>query len=148
MDREEIAMLVGKLHAKAVALDAETDGLVPVSKAAEKAKVSAVTVVHMILGSFLERVFRLAGQEGIAALRVDLAEVKRHRAFCTVGLSTVEAFASLKISRNILWRLVDRCPGKVSLSVNRLLKKSGWKDVIPVAGAGRRVARRCERRVQ
>ncbi|MDF0603487.1 hypothetical protein P1J78_22405, partial [Psychromarinibacter sp. C21-152] len=32
--------------------------------------------------------------------------------------------------------------------INRLLKKSGWKDVIPVAGAGRRVARRCERRVQ
>ncbi|MDF0602230.1 hypothetical protein P1J78_15930, partial [Psychromarinibacter sp. C21-152] len=35
----------------------------------------------------------------------------------------------------------------VAMALNRLLKKSGWKDVIPVAGAGRRVARRCERRV-
>lgn len=117
VDREEIAMLVGKLHAKAVALDAEADGLVPVSKAAEKAKVPAVTVVHMILGGFLERVFRLAGQDGIAALRVDLAEIKRHRELCTVGLSTLEALASLKISRNILWRLVDGCAEEVSLSV-------------------------------
>ncbi|PFG63990.1 TniQ protein [Thioclava sp. ES.031] len=118
VDRDEIAMLVGKLHAKAVELDSENDGLVPVSKAAEKAKVPAVTVVHMILGGFLERVFRLAGQDGIAAVRVDPAEVKRHRATCSKGLSAMEAFAALKISRNILWRLVDRCPEEVSLAVN------------------------------
>ncbi|PKQ12266.1 MAG: hypothetical protein CVT70_10400 [Alphaproteobacteria bacterium HGW-Alphaproteobacteria-1] len=118
VDREEIAMLVGKLHAKAVELDGETGGLVPVSKAAEKAKVPGMTVVHMILGGFLERVFRLAGQEGIAALRVDPAEVKRYRATCSKGLSAMEAFAALKITRNILWRLVDRCPEEVSLSVN------------------------------
>ena len=117
VDSEELAKLVGKLHATAVELDSEVGGLVPVSKAAEKAKMPAVTVVHMILGRFLERVFRVAGQEGIAALRVDPAEVKQHRAFCTVGLSTAEAFASLKISRNLLWRLVDRCPEEVSLSV-------------------------------
>lgn len=118
VDREEIAMLVGKLHAKAVELDVENSGLVPVSKAAEKAKVPAVTVVHMILGSFLERVFRLAGQDGIAALRVDPEEVKRHRSFCSTGLSAMDAFASLKISKTIGWCLVDRSPDEVSLAVN------------------------------
>lgn len=117
VDRDEIAVLVGKLHAKAVELGAETDRLVPVSKAAEKAKVPAVTVVHMILGSFLERVFRLAGQNGIAALRVDPDEVKRHRSFCSTGLSAMDAFASLKISKTIGWCLVDRSPEEVSLAV-------------------------------
>lgn len=118
VDSEEIAGLVGKLHAKAVELGVETDELVSVSKAAEKAKVPAVIVVHMILGGFLERVFRLADQDGIEALRVDPAEVKRHRASCTKGLSSMEAFASLKISKEIGWCLVDRWPKEVSLSVD------------------------------
>ncbi|WP_370304037.1 hypothetical protein, partial [Pseudooceanicola sp.] len=118
VDRNEIAMLVGKLHAKAVELGVETDGLVAVSKAAEKAKLPAITVLHMILGGFLERVFRLAGYDGIAGLRVDPEEVKRHRATCAKGLSVMEAFASLKISKDILWRLVDRSAEEVSLAVN------------------------------
>lgn len=118
VDRDEIAVLVGKLHAKAVELNAETVGLVPISKAAEKAKVPAVTVVHMILGGFLERVFRLAGEDGIAALRVDPSEIKRHRAICLKGLSPMEAFASLKISKTIGWCLVERSPEEVSLAVH------------------------------
>ncbi|MBL3562929.1 helix-turn-helix domain-containing protein [Rhodovulum sulfidophilum] len=105
VDCEEVAMLVGKLHAKAVELDTETDGLVPVSKAAEKAKVPAITVVHMILGGFLERVFRLAGQDGVAALRVDPVEIKQHRSACSEGSSPTEAFSSLKISKTIGWCL-------------------------------------------
>ncbi|WP_422072041.1 TniQ family protein [Tranquillimonas rosea] len=125
VDCKEIAMLVGKLHAKAVELGAETDGLVPVSKAAEKAKVPAITVVHMILGGFLECVFRLAGQDGIVALRVDPEEIKRHRATCAKGLSVMEAVASLKISKNILWGLVDRYPEEVSLAVNWIVGPDG-----------------------
>ncbi|WP_051203053.1 hypothetical protein [Sediminimonas qiaohouensis] len=118
VDCGEVAMLVGKLHARAVALVAETDELVPVSKAAEKAKVPAVTVLHMILGGFLDRVFRLVGQNGIAALRVDPVEVKQHSAFCTPGLSPSEAFRALKIPREVGWCLVERCPKEVSLAVN------------------------------
>ena len=118
VDCDEIAMLVGKLHARADKQNAETDGLVPISKAAEKAKVRAVTVVHMVLGGFLESVFRLAGQNGVAALRVDPVEVKRHAAVCTDGLSPMAAFGALKIPKDLGWRLVDRCPDEVSLAVH------------------------------
>jgi hypothetical protein len=118
VDREEIAMLVGKLQAKSAELNAETAALVPISKAAEKAKVRAITVVHMILGGFLERVFRLKGQDGISALRVDPAEVKQHAAACMAGLQPAAAFGALKIPRDVGWRLVDRCPKEVSLAVN------------------------------
>lgn len=118
VDREEIAMLVGKLHAKAVELDAETDGLVPVAKAAEKGRVPAITVVHMILGGFLERVFRLSDGDGIGALRVDPMEVKRRAGSCTQGLSPIAVLGSLKIPRDVGWRLADRYPAEVSLAVN------------------------------
>jgi len=118
VDRDEIAMLVGKLHARAVELDIETNKLVPVSKAAEKAKVPAITVLHMILGGFLGQVVRLAGQDGIGALRVDPAEVKQHAKFCTEGLSPMAAFGSLKIPRDVGWRLVDRGSDELSLAIN------------------------------
>lgn len=117
VDRNEIAMLVGKLHATAVEVGMEADGLVPVSKAAEKAKVPAIIVVHMILGGFLERVFRLAGQDGVGALRVDPVEVKSHRGACTGELTPLAAFSSLKIPRDVGWALVDRCPDEMGLAV-------------------------------
>lgn len=118
VDREEIAMLVGRLQAKSTELNAEAAALVPISKAAEKAKVPAITVLHMILGGFVERVFRLKGQEGISALRVDPLEVKQHVAACTTGLQPAVAFGALKIPRDVGWRLVDRSPQVVSLTVN------------------------------
>ncbi|WP_428515269.1 hypothetical protein [Roseovarius sp.] len=118
VDREEIAVLVGKLHATAVELGVESDGLVSVSKAAEKAKVPAITVVHMILGGFVERVFRLAGQDGLGAIRVDPDEVKRHRGACTAGLSPLAAFSTLKLPRDVGWALVGRCPDEMSLAVS------------------------------
>lgn len=118
VDREEIAVLVGKLNATAFELGVERDGLVSVSKAAEKAKVPAITVVHMILGGFLGRVYRMAGQDGVGALRVDPFEVKRHRGACTAGLSPRVAFSTLKIPRDVGWALVDRYPDQMSLAVN------------------------------
>ena len=59
----------------------------------------------------------LGAGDGIAALRVDPGEVKRHRSFCSTGLSAMDAFASLKISKTIGWCLVDRSPEEVSLAV-------------------------------
>ncbi|WP_353346886.1 TniQ family protein, partial [Aquicoccus sp. SU-CL01552] len=75
VDREDLAGLVGRLHAKAVEVDGADDALVPISKAAEKARVQAISVVHMILGGFLERVVRVAAQKGVGALRVDPEEI-------------------------------------------------------------------------
>ncbi|PVA08420.1 hypothetical protein DC366_19375, partial [Pelagivirga sediminicola] len=108
VDEKEIAMLVGKLHAKAVLTEVPLAGLVPISKAAEKAKVPAVIVLHLILGGFLDRVVRLASQEGVGALLVDSDEVKRKKMKATVGLSSVDTFSTLKITREVLWRLVDQ----------------------------------------
>ncbi len=118
VDREEVAKLVGKLHAQAIDMDLVSEELAPISKAAEKAKVPALTVVHLILGGFLGRVVRLTGEQGIGALRVDPAEVKRHAPMLMTGLSPVDAFGALKLPRDVGWRLVDRFPEDVSLPLD------------------------------
>ena len=118
VDSDEIAMLVGRIHANAVELEADSVDLVQISKAAEKAKVPAISVVHMVLGGFFDRVFRLAGRDGIGAIRVDPVEVKRHAVVCTRGVSPMAAFGALRIPREVGWRLVDRCPEEVSLAVD------------------------------
>ncbi len=108
VDQEEIAMLVGKLQAKAVLDKQPSAGMVTISKAAEKAKVPAVTVVHLILGGFLGRVACVDGQKGIGAILVDPDEVKRQKETVIAGMSSMEAFAALKIPKEVGWRLVDR----------------------------------------
>ncbi len=110
-------MLVGKLHAKAVLTEVPLAGLVPISKAAEKAKVPAIIVLHLILGGFLDRVVRFAGQEGIGALLVDPEEVKRKKQCVTVGLSSADAFSPLKIAKEVGWRLVDQYQAIIGLTV-------------------------------
>jgi len=129
VDSEEITKLVGELHAKAVEMDVEADGFAPISKVAEKAKVPAVTVVHMILGGFLERVFRRTGQNGVAALRVDPVEVNRQVAVCTEGFSPMAAFGALKIPRDVGWLLTDRCGEEVSLPVHWIAGPSGDRKI-------------------
>lgn len=103
-------MRVGMLDSSAVEMDSDIDDLVAVSKAAEKAKVPAVTVVHMILGGFLDRVVLLSGRDGIGALRVDPEAARLHGTTCKQGLSPSAAFGALKIPRYVGRCLANRCP--------------------------------------
>ena len=121
VDRDEVAMLVGKLHAKAVLAADPCAGVVTISKAAERAKVPAITVAHLILGGFLEHVVRVVGQEGIGAILVDPDEVKQHARAATWGLSAMEAFSALKIPRNVGWRLVDHHHAVAKLTVTEFM---------------------------
>lgn len=118
VDSEEIAKLVGKLQANATLLGSEVDGLVSISKAAEKAKILGVTVVHMILGRFIDHVFCVTGVEGIAALRVDPAEIKKQASCLSWGCSITEAAGSLKLSPQIVWHLLDHHSEEVSMQVH------------------------------
>ena len=121
VDQEEIAMLVGKLQAKAVLDKQPSAGMVTISKAAEKAKVPAVTVVHLILGGFLDRVARVNDQGGIGSVLVDPDEVKRKKAAVTAGLSSMEAFSALKIPKEVGWRLVDQHHETAQLGVFEII---------------------------
>lgn len=91
--------------------------MVPISKAAEKAKVPAVTVVHLILGGFLDRVACVDGQKGVGAILVDPDEVKIRKGTVTAGMSSMEAFSALKIPKEVGWRLVDHHDETAQLAV-------------------------------
>jgi len=118
VDSEEIAKLVGKLQANATELGSEIDGLVSISKAAEKAKVPGINVVHMILGGSISHVFCVRGVEGIAALRVDPAEIKKQAQSFAWGCPIMEAASSLKLSPKIVWHLLDHHSAEVSMQVH------------------------------
>lgn len=117
VDREEIAMLVGKLLAKAELSREPSAGMVTISKAAERAKVPAVTVVHLILGGFLDRVACVDGEKGVGAMLVDPDEVKIRKGTVTAGMSSMEAFSALKIPKEVFWRLVDHHDETAQLAV-------------------------------
>ena len=130
VDRREIAELVGKLHAVAAPVDMIEERLVSIPKAAEKAKIPGVGIVHLILGGFLQHVVRVAGEDGIGALRVDPDEVKANRSAVTIGLSVMEASAKLKIPAVTGWQLVDRYPAEVSLEAHRVVGPDSQHAVV------------------
>ena len=96
-----------RLRAAAAPVEHAEPGMVPIAKAAEKARVRAIDIVHLILGGFLRRVQRLRALDGISGLLVDPAEVREAAARTLVGISAAEAFGILKMPPASVWALVD-----------------------------------------
>ncbi|MEE4119923.1 MAG: hypothetical protein V2I65_12980 [Paracoccaceae bacterium] len=96
------------------------DGFVSISKAANKVSAPAVDILHLILGGFLREVVRIETEEGIAALRVDPAEIRPLLAEVMTGLSPQQAFAALKIPRAAGWTLTMPDPGTPRLDCIRV----------------------------
>jgi len=108
VDDREIARFLSTMKACANPVDILPAGLVPISKAAEKAKASCVEIMHLVLGGFLSSVVRREDIEGYAAVHVDPDEVRTRIDACMPGLSASAAFARLKIPKSTGWALVDR----------------------------------------
>ena len=98
--------LLDRFRAAAAPVDHAEPGMVPIAKAAEKARVRAIDIVHLILGGCLRRVQRLRALDGIAGLLVDPAEVRAAAARTLVGISVAEAFGILKMPPASVWALV------------------------------------------
>ncbi|KZX97359.1 MULTISPECIES: hypothetical protein [unclassified Sulfitobacter] len=120
VNQAEIALLVSKLHGNSIKLAKADVSLVPIEKAAEIAKVPAVTVVHMILGGLLDQVFCIASELGIAALRVEPAEVNARVSSSPWKNSIMDTAGSLKLSPQIVWRLLERHPKEVSMQPKQI----------------------------
>ena len=108
VDAREVAAFLEKLHACADIIDTVPPEMVPISKAAEKAKATSVDILHLVLGGFITRVVRLAHTSGIAAIHVDPDEVRAEIGICKQGLSASEVFERLNVSRSAGWALVLR----------------------------------------
>jgi hypothetical protein len=84
-----------------------SDDLVPVSKAAERAKISSGEIVHLILGRHLKTVVRKSGGTGIASIFVDSDEVKSAARNLLIGLSFSSAAGCLKMPRQSVLKLAS-----------------------------------------
>lgn len=105
VDARQIASFLAALHAAARPAAEVPDGMVPIAKAAEKASAPSAEIVHLILGGFLSRVMRFEGEKGLAAIRIDPAEVRHVLPRVMVGLSPAEAAARLMLPVQSIWAL-------------------------------------------
>ena len=68
--------LLDRFRAAAAPVDHAEPGMVPIAEAAEKARVRAIDIVHLILGGCLRCVQRLRTLDGTAGLLVHPADVR------------------------------------------------------------------------
>ena len=111
VDSQKIERFLASLVADARSVDAAPIGMVPIAKAAEKAKLLCVEIVHLILGGFLENVARLTKVHGCSSILVDPVEVRLQSRAVLAGMSAFQAFGSLKIPRTSGWALAERHDG-------------------------------------
>jgi len=107
VDHAEIDDFLGRLTAASRPVSHEPAEMVSVRKAAEKAKRPASSVLHLVLGGYLENVARLEANGGIDALRVNPEEVKSAVGQISVGMSIGDACRRLHIPIDAGWSLVD-----------------------------------------
>lgn len=111
VDNLEVERFLEVLRAKAMPVDAVPAGMVPIAKAAEKAKCPCVEIVHLILGGFLANVVRYRDVHGYAAVLVDPDEVRQQIQVLMQDLPASTAFGRLKIPKSTGWTLVSRSEG-------------------------------------
>jgi len=111
VDSFEIERFLGALRAKAMPVDAAHGRVVPISKAAEKAKSSSVEIVHLILSGFLANIVRLRDVHGYAAVLVGPDQVRQQNEVVMQDLPASTAFGRLKIPKSTGWTLVPRSEG-------------------------------------
>lgn len=105
VDAREVEDLLATLEGLSRPVETPPPGLVPIRKAAEKAKTPAVEIVHLVLGGFLEGVVRLRGVAGVDALLFDPGEVRIAIRDHMPGMSASAAFAELRIPNATGWLL-------------------------------------------
>lgn len=111
VDNREVARFLETLQAEARHVDTAPHGMVSIPKAAEKAKLLSVEIVHLILGGFLQNIARLNGLHGYSGVLVDPTEVRRQSEAVLAGMSAFTAFSRLKIPKATGWTLVERRSG-------------------------------------
>ncbi|SFR18861.1 TniQ family protein [Poseidonocella sedimentorum] len=108
IDNRDIERFLLALRASTRPTDKAVEGMVPISKAAEKARLSCMEIVHLVLGGFLQNVARIGEVEGYAAILVDPVEIRTQKALHLPGISASQAFARLKLPKSTGWELVHR----------------------------------------
>ncbi|MCA1777663.1 MAG: TniQ family protein, partial [Loktanella sp.] len=109
-DAEQVAEFLENLLSATRTVATIADDLVPISKAAERAKISSAEILHLILGYHLKTVVRISDSEGIASIFVDSDEVKGCAKTLLIGLTISGAAGCLKMPRQSVAMLASEYP--------------------------------------
>ncbi|MGB3627603.1 MAG: hypothetical protein WA989_17370 [Henriciella sp.] len=104
----DIARFLERLHARARVVGEAPVGMVSIAKAAEKAKMTCIEILHLVLGGFAQKAIRLDGIEGYDAIYVDPIELRAQKAMHLPGMSASDAFGKLKLPKPSGWDLAHR----------------------------------------
>jgi hypothetical protein len=126
IDSDQVTAFLEALRWAARPVPATPEAFVPIAKAAEKAKVPCIDIVHMLLAGFLETAVRLEIVDGYAAIHVDPEEVKAVMKSRMPGLSASAVVDNLALLPADLWTLVD-WPGELSLNTIIVEGKTGHR---------------------
>ena len=124
VSKDAVDQLLADLCALARPVSTVPSGMVPISKAAEKAKAQSVEIMHLILGGFLANVARLQDVDGIATILVDPVEVRAALVAHMPGVSATAVFGKLRIPKATGWELVHR-EGEPRLPSMKIEGKNG-----------------------
>lgn len=111
----QIREFLARLSACGRQVDAVPSGLVPIAKAAEKAKLPGVDILHLVLGEYLSDVIIRSTAEGVAAVHVDPAEVAEMATAHLTGLSPSATAARLRLPPRTIWAILDDHEGSAFL---------------------------------
>ncbi|MBB1499272.1 TniQ family protein [Paracoccus sp. MC1862] len=125
-DASHVADFLVALRRNAMMVGTAPDGVVSISKAAEKAKVPCYAIVHLILGGYLQRVFQLADVAGYAGVLVDPIEVQAQIHHVQAHLSASAAFKMMWLPVDTGWALVD-APDDLDLKPVVIEGPSGYR---------------------
>lgn len=132
IDQTSIDGFLANLTAAAVIVGEVPSGMVPITKAAEKAKLLAIEVVQLLLGGFLTRIAYLSSDWGYAAVHVDPVEIGQVKQEVLIGISVSKAAAIATVPAQVIWALADLEDGSV-LPVTRIAPRNGDRAIYRIS---------------
>lgn len=125
IDAKNVSMLLSEISDLACVVKVIPAGMVPISKAAEKAKVPGTEMFHLLLGGYLSNVVSIATATGIGAVHVDASEVRRIYDNVMFGLSPSMAAARLRLPTRTIWSLLENQESEPQLPCTVVVGQNG-----------------------
>jgi len=120
VDQLDVDRLMEDLQRRLPVIDGERAGMHPLSRAAEFSKVTLEVILPKLFDGTLRNVVRVAGVDGLAAVRLDPEELARFAKVRPLGYGPSEAFKLLKVPLAVGRALLADRPGGPLLRSRRV----------------------------
>ncbi|WP_192964081.1 hypothetical protein [Phycobacter azelaicus] len=127
---EDVQRILDELEAVAQSVSGSELELAPLSKVAERTRLSAIQVLGLVLGGHLKNVSLAEGERGIGGLRLSSEEVKAVAKRVLTGWSNEQVCSLLKASREACVELTKLDDVDLRLPSFKVSGINGGRDII------------------